>query len=117
MIGGGAIGLELGSVWARLGAQVAVVEFLPRIAPGFDLELAKELQKSLEKEGLKFYLETKVNDIQIKDKLATVSGDGARMARNCGSKRTRCSSPWAARPRWAVPSRPSWASRWTSANA
>ncbi len=43
VIGAGAIGLELGSVWARLGADVTVVEFLPRIAPGFDLELAKEL--------------------------------------------------------------------------
>ncbi len=73
VIGGGAIGLELGSVWARLGTEVTVVEFLPRIAPGFDLELATELQKSLTKEGLKFYLETRVNDIQIKDGKATVN--------------------------------------------
>ena len=72
VIGGGAIGLELGSVWARLGAQVTVVEFLPHLAPGFDLELAKELQKSLEKEGLKFLLETKVNGIDIADGRATV---------------------------------------------
>ena len=72
VIGGGAIGLELGSVWARLGAQVTVVEFLPRIAPGFDLELAKELQKALEKEGIKFLLETKVNGITVKDGVATV---------------------------------------------
>ena len=82
VIGGGAIGLELGSVWARLGSQVTVVEFLPRIAPGFDLELAKELQKSMEKEGLKFLLETKVNGIQIKDGKATVQAtakDGKEM--------------------------------------
>ena len=72
VIGGGAIGLELGSVWARLGAQVTVVEFLPRLAPGFDLELARELQKSLEKEGLKFLLETKVDGIDIADSRATV---------------------------------------------
>ena len=72
VIGGGAIGLELGSVWARLGAQVTVVEFLPRIAPGFDLELAKELQKALEKEGLKFLLETKVNGITTRDGVATI---------------------------------------------
>ena len=72
VIGGGAIGLELGSVWARLGSQVTVMEFLPRIAPGFDLEMAKELQKSLEKEGLKFLLETKVDKIQVKDGRATV---------------------------------------------
>ncbi len=72
VIGGGAIGLELGSVWARLGAQVTVVEFLPRIAPGFDLELAKALQKSLEAEGLKFHLETKVEGIDIGEGKATV---------------------------------------------
>ena len=76
VIGGGAIGLELGSVWARLGSQVTLVEFLPRIAPGFDLELAKELQKSLEKEGLKFLLETKVNGIQVKDGKASVQATG-----------------------------------------
>ena len=83
VIGGGAIGLELGSVWARLGSQVTVVEFLPRIAPGFDLELAKELQKSLEKEGLKFLLETKVDNIQVKDGKATVQAttkDGKAIA-------------------------------------
>ena len=72
VIGGGAIGLELGSVWARLGAQVSVVEFLPRIAPGFDLELAKGLQKSLEAEGLKFHLETKVSGIDLAEGKATV---------------------------------------------
>ncbi len=72
VIGGGAIGLELGSVWARLGSQVTVVEFLPRIAPGFDLDLAKELQKSLEKEGLKFHLETRVNGIDLGAGTATV---------------------------------------------
>ena len=76
VIGGGAIGLELGSVWARLGSQVTVVEFLPRIAPGFDLDLAKELQKSLEKEGLKFLLETKVDGIDIADGRATVRATG-----------------------------------------
>src|SRR5881392_2582901 len=47
VIGGGAIGLELGSVWSRLGSEVIVLEFLPRIALGFDLELANMLQKSL----------------------------------------------------------------------
>ncbi len=83
VIGGGAIGLELGSVWARLGSQVTVVEFLPRLAPGFDLELAKELQKSLEKEGLKILLETKVNGIEITGDRATVRAtakDGKELA-------------------------------------
>ena len=76
VIGGGAIGLELGSVWARLGSQVTVVEFLPRIAPGFDLEMAKALQKSLENEGLKFHLETKVNGIDLGQGTATVRATG-----------------------------------------
>ena len=76
VIGAGAIGLELGSVWARLGAEVAVVEFLPRIAPGFDLELAKSLQKSLEAEGIKFHLETKVNGINVQKGSAFVQAAG-----------------------------------------
>jgi dihydrolipoamide dehydrogenase len=76
VIGAGAIGLELGSVWARLGAQVDVVEFLPRIAPGFDLELAQSLQKALTAEGLKFHLDTKVNSVQAADGKATVRATG-----------------------------------------
>ena len=51
-VGAGAIGLELGSVWARLGAEVRVVEFLARIVPGMDDELARALQRALEKQGL-----------------------------------------------------------------
>jgi dihydrolipoamide dehydrogenase len=58
VVGGGAIGLELGSVWARLGAEVLVVEFMDRIIPGVDRELGAELKKSLEKQGLKFRLST-----------------------------------------------------------
>jgi dihydrolipoamide dehydrogenase len=65
VIGAGAIGLELGSVWARLGSEVTVVEFLPRIAVGFDLEVAAALQKSLEKQGLKFHLGTKVQSAEV----------------------------------------------------
>ena len=72
VIGAGAIGLELGSVWARLGTEVTVVEFLPRIAPGFDLELAKSLQRSLESEGIRFLLETKVNGISVQKGVASV---------------------------------------------
>lgn len=66
VIGAGAIGLELGSVWARLGAKVDVLEFLPRVAPGFDLELAQGLQKGLAAEGLTFHLETKVTSVEVK---------------------------------------------------
>ena len=56
VIGGGAIGLELGSVWARLGTAVTVVEFLPRIAATFDDDITQALQKLLQRQGLKFHL-------------------------------------------------------------
>jgi len=73
VIGAGAIGLELGSVWSRLGTEVTVVEFLPRIAPGFDLEISKTLQKSLEKQGLKIHLNTKVQSAQVTDNGVSVT--------------------------------------------
>ncbi|MDP6343570.1 MAG: dihydrolipoyl dehydrogenase [Alphaproteobacteria bacterium] len=60
VIGGGYIGLEMGSVWRRLGAEVTVVEFLDRITPGMDAELARHLQRALDKQGLQFRLSTKV---------------------------------------------------------
>jgi dihydrolipoamide dehydrogenase len=61
VVGGGYIGLELGSVWARLGAKVSIVEFLPRILAQTDAEVAAALHKSLVKQGLAIHLETKVN--------------------------------------------------------
>jgi dihydrolipoamide dehydrogenase len=60
VIGAGIIGLELGSVWRRLGAQVTVIEYLPRICPGMDEETAKTFQRSLTKQGIKFQLGSKV---------------------------------------------------------
>jgi len=60
VIGAGIIGLELGSVWRRLGAKVTVVEFLDRISPGMDLEVAKAFQRSLAKQGMDFKLGMKV---------------------------------------------------------
>ena len=60
VIGGGVIGLELGSVWQRLGAQVIVVEYLDRILPGMDGELSKAAQKIMTKQGIQFRLSTKV---------------------------------------------------------
>jgi dihydrolipoamide dehydrogenase len=60
VIGAGVIGLELGSVWRRLGAEVTVVEFLDRIVPGIDDETAKTFQRSLTKQGIKFKLGSKV---------------------------------------------------------
>lgn len=67
VIGGGVIGLELGSVWARLGTEVHVVEFLPRIAPGSDLEIANTLQKLLAKQGILFHLGAKVTGGKTSD--------------------------------------------------
>ncbi len=63
VVGGGVIGLELGSVWAKLGAKVTVIEFLPQICPFLDGDVAKELQKSLTRQGLAFSLETKVTGL------------------------------------------------------
>jgi dihydrolipoamide dehydrogenase len=60
VIGGGFIGLEIGSVWARLGSKVTVLEFLPRLLPLNDAEVAKALHRSLQKQGLEINLETKV---------------------------------------------------------
>ncbi|MFP6663750.1 MAG: dihydrolipoyl dehydrogenase [Deltaproteobacteria bacterium] len=60
VVGAGAIGLELGSVWARLGAEVTVVELTPGITPGMDIAMARQLQKSLKKQGLRFRFETSV---------------------------------------------------------
>ncbi|MDG0965026.1 MAG: dihydrolipoyl dehydrogenase [Opitutales bacterium] len=60
VVGGGAIGLELGCVWSRLGAEVTIIEFLPEICPQLDVEVAKVARKILEKQGLNFSLSTKV---------------------------------------------------------
>ncbi len=60
MIGAGVIGLEMGSVWGRLGAKVEVIEYLDRILPGMDGEVAKQTQRILEKQGFKFHLGKKV---------------------------------------------------------
>ncbi|MEZ5053675.1 MAG: NAD-binding protein [Chitinophagales bacterium] len=59
-MGGGVIGLELGSVYQRLGTQVSVVEFMDKIIPTMDDDMGKELQRSLKKLGIKFYLSHKV---------------------------------------------------------
>ncbi len=64
VVGGGYIGLELGSVWRRLGSEVTVVEFLDRITPGLDGEIAKQFQRILTKQGMKFQLSTKVVGVE-----------------------------------------------------
>ena len=63
VVGGGYIGLEMGSVWSRLGSEVHVVEFLDHITPGMDKEISNEFMKILKKQGLNFHLQTKVEKI------------------------------------------------------
>jgi dihydrolipoamide dehydrogenase len=65
VIGAGIIGLELGSVWRRLGADVEVIEYLDRILPGIDLETAKQFQRLMEKQGAKFHLSRKVTKAEL----------------------------------------------------
>ena len=67
VIGGGVIGLEMGSVWSRLGAEVTVVEFLDRLIPGTDGEIAKKFQTILKKQGFKFKMGTKVMGAEVVD--------------------------------------------------
>jgi len=76
VVGGGYIGLELGSVWKRLGAKVTVVEFLPRILPISDGEVAAEVQKLLTKQGIEFHLETKVTGAKVTGKTVKVTAAG-----------------------------------------
>ena len=81
VIGAGVIGLELGSVWRRLGADVVVVEFLDRILPGMDGEVAKQFQRILEKQGVAFKLSTKVTSVdssgnRLKAQVEPAKGDG-----------------------------------------
>jgi len=72
VVGAGAIGLELGSVWSRLGSNVTVIEFLPRIAATFDPDVTQALQKGLEAEGLKFHLDTSVTGVRVDQGRASV---------------------------------------------
>ena len=75
IIGGGVIGLELGSVYGRLGAKVSVVEFMDSIIPTMDRTMGKELQKSLKKINFDFYLSHKVKEVTTKGKTVTVKAD------------------------------------------
>jgi len=72
VIGAGAVGLELGSVWNRLASEVTILEFLPRIAVGFDLELSNLLQRLLTAQGMTFHLEAKVTGVKVGNGRATV---------------------------------------------
>jgi len=77
VVGAGVIGLELGSVWRRLGAQVTVVEFLDRILPGMDNEVAKSFQRLLQKQGFEFKLGAKVTGVDSSGKTLKVSVEPA----------------------------------------
>ncbi len=74
VVGGGVIGLELGSVWSRLGSQVTVVEALPQICPFLDGDVAKAFQKTMEKQGLQFIFEAKVTGAVRQDHEVVLSG-------------------------------------------
>ena len=79
VVGGGYIGLEMGSVWSRLGSEVHVVEFLENITPGMDREISNEFMKILKKQGIKFHMQHKVEAIQKNDTgavIKTIDKDG-----------------------------------------
>ncbi len=77
VVGGGYIGLELGSVWRRLGSEVLVVEFLDRITPGLDGEIGKQFQRILQRQGMKFMLSTKVTGVSREGDALKVSVESA----------------------------------------
>jgi|TARA_Y100000996_G_scaffold403970_1_gene377506 dihydrolipoamide dehydrogenase len=86
VVGGGYIGLEMGSVWSRLGAEVQVVEFLDHITPGMDKEISLEFMKILKKQGIKFNMQNKVEKIKKNDSGAivlTVDKDGNKNSFEC----------------------------------
>lgn len=78
IIGGGVIGIELGQVYLRLGAEVSVVEYMDRIIPGMDSSLSKELTKVLKKQGMKFYVSHKVQSVDRKGKTVTVKAENSK---------------------------------------
>ena len=73
VVGGGYIGLEMGSVWSRLGAEVHVIEFLDHITPGMDKEISEEFMKILKKQGIHFHMQHKVEKIKKNNSAAVVS--------------------------------------------
>jgi len=78
VIGGGVIGLELGSVWRRLGAKVTCVEYLDQILPGFDGDVRKEANKIFKKQGFEFRLSTKVTGVEVNGDKATLTVEPAQ---------------------------------------
>ena len=106
VVGAGIIGLEIGSVWRRLGSEVTVVEFLDRILPGMDAEVAKQSQRSFQKQGIAFRLSSKVTAVKAKKtgldvSVAPAEGRRARPRRSrptsfsCRSAAGHTSRAWA----------------------
>jgi len=86
VVGGGYIGLEMGSVWSRLGSKVEVIEFLDHITPGMDKEISNEFMKILSKQGIKFSLKTKVDSIKKTNKgviISTINSNGDKNNIEC----------------------------------
>ncbi len=86
VVGGGYIGLEMGSVWSRLGTEVHVVEFLENITPGMDREISKEFMKILKKQGIKFHMQHKVESIKKNNtgaEVFTIDKDGNKNNFDC----------------------------------
>jgi dihydrolipoamide dehydrogenase len=73
VVGGGVIGLEMGSVWSRLGTDVTVIEFMDRLCPSMDIEVTKKFQTTLKKQGFKFKLKTKVTKSDVADDGVTLT--------------------------------------------
>ena len=86
VIGGGYIGLEMGSVWSRLGSDVHVIEFLDHITPGMDKEISNEFMKILKKQNIKFHMSTKVEKITKKGEnveIETSNSKGEKSSHDC----------------------------------
>ena len=86
VVGGGYIGLEMGSVWSRLGSEVHVIEFLDHITPGMDKEVSKEFMKILTKQGISFHMQTKVESIKnnkTSAKVFLMDKDGKKKELEC----------------------------------
>ena len=86
VIGGGYIGLEMGSVWSRLGSDVHVIEFLDHITPGMDKEISNEFMKILKKQNIKFHMSTKVEKITKKGEnveIETSNSKGEKTSHDC----------------------------------
>lgn len=78
VIGGGVIGLEMGSVWSRLGTKVTVIEFMDRVCPSMDVELTKKFQSTLKKQGFKFTMKTKVTKSEVVEDGVLITTEAAK---------------------------------------